>query len=125
MTARRLETTAALVAGLLVLPAIVLLSASAIQALQPTAYKPSHSAAAIVAWFESFHVRREALIVGPLIALPLALLAIWRRLAADAKSSADGRPTLHRRVGPPSSPSGPGGGRHRHSGLTRSAGVCG
>ncbi len=89
MTARRIENGAALVAALLILPALILLSSAAMRQMQPAAYEPAHTANAIVTWFGSLHVVRAALIVGPLVALPLAVAAMWRRLSADAGLRSD------------------------------------
>jgi hypothetical protein len=91
MTARRIENGAALVAALLVLPALILLSSAAIRLIQPTAYEPAQTANAIVNWFGSLHAVWVALIIGPLVALPLGIAAMWRRLSADADLRSDVR----------------------------------
>jgi hypothetical protein len=91
MTARRIENAAALTAALLVLPALILLSSAAIRLMQPTAYEPAHTADAIVTWFGSLQAVWVVLIVGPLVALPLGVGAMWRRLSADANLQSDVR----------------------------------
>jgi hypothetical protein len=91
MTARRIENAAALTAALLVLPALILLASAAIRLMQPTAYEPAHTADEIVTWFGSVHAVWAALIIGPLVALPLGIAATWQRLFADAELRSDVR----------------------------------
>jgi hypothetical protein len=89
MTSRRVETTAALAATLLVLPAVVLLASAAVRLMQPVQYQPAHAADVIFNWFATLHAGPLVLGVGPIIALALGLLALWRRLADDADLRTD------------------------------------
>lgn len=83
MTSRRMETAAAFAATLLVLPALVLLASAAVRLMQPVQYQPAHAANAIFNWFATLHAGPLVLVVAPIIALVLGLLALWRRLADD------------------------------------------
>jgi hypothetical protein len=83
MTSRRMETAAAFAATLLVLPALVLLASAAVRLMQPVQYQPAHAADAIFNWFATFHAGPLVLVVAPILALVLGLLALWRRLADD------------------------------------------
>ncbi len=89
MTARRTETAAAFLAALLVLPALLLLASAAVRLMQPTQYQPAHAADAIFTWFTALHAGGAILVAGPVLALLLGLLAVWRRLSADADLRAD------------------------------------
>ena len=91
MTTRRLQTATAFLAVLLVLPSIVLLAAAIVRGLQPVAYEPAHTAAAIVDWFATLRAGNAILVVGPALGLALGVLAVWRRLRADAESRDDVR----------------------------------
>ncbi len=89
MTTRRLQTATAFLAVLLVLPSLVLLGAALVRGLQPVAYEPAHTAAAIVDWFATLRAAGAILVVGPALGLALGVLAVWRRLRADAESRDD------------------------------------
>jgi len=89
MTARRLETTASVAALLLALPALLLLTSALMRGLQPVQDEPAHTADAIFAWFVSLRAGQVVLVVAPLIALVLGLVAVWRRLAEDGDLRAD------------------------------------
>lgn len=85
MTPRRTATAAAFAATLLVLPALVLLTSAAVRLVQPVQYEPAHTADAIVNWIATIHAGPVVLVVGPLLALGLGLIALWRRLAGDGE----------------------------------------
>jgi len=89
MTARRLENAAAIGAVLLVLPALILLGSAAVRGLQPPPYEPARTAGALFDWFASIGAGQAILVIGPLLALVLGLLAVWRRLADDADLRSD------------------------------------
>jgi hypothetical protein len=84
MTSRRIETVAALAATLLVLPAVVLLASAAVRLMQPVQYEPAHATDAIFNWFVAIHAGPAVLGLGPILALVLGLLVLWRRLSSDA-----------------------------------------
>ena len=83
MTARHMENAAALAAALLVLPALVLLASAAVRLMQPLQYQPAGAADTIFNWLVSLHAGAFVLVAGPVLALVLGLLALWRRLAGD------------------------------------------
>ncbi len=89
MTPRRMETAAAFAAMLLVLPALVLLASAAVRGLQPSQFEPARSADAIFNWFATLHAGGVVLVVGPILALVLGLLALWRRLVDDGNLRKD------------------------------------
>ena len=89
VTTRRLQTATAFLALLLVLPSIVLLAAALVRGLQPAAYEPAHTAAALVDWFATLRAGGAILVVGAAHGLALGVLAVWRRLRADAASRDD------------------------------------
>ena len=84
MTSRRIETAAAFAATLLVLPALVLLASAAVRLMQPVQYQPAHAADEIFNWFATLHAGPAVLELGPILALGLGLLVLWRRLSSDA-----------------------------------------
>jgi hypothetical protein len=92
MTARRIENTAAWAAGLIVLPALVLMLAASVQAQQPSnvgAGSPEDALRSWLGWLGSLQIGRPEMALGPIIAVPLALVALWRRLATDSELRAD------------------------------------
>ncbi len=89
MAPRRMETAAAFAATLLVLPALVLLASAVVRLMQPVQYQPAHAADAIFNWFASINAGPVALVFGPLLALVLGLVALWRRLADDRELQTD------------------------------------
>ena len=84
MTSRRLDTAAAFAATLLVLPALVVLASSAVRLTQPVQYQPARAADEIFNWFVSLNAGPAVLVVGPIFALVVGTLVVWRRLTADA-----------------------------------------
>ena len=84
MPPRRMETAGAFAATLLVLPALVLLASAAVRLMQPTQYQPAHAADEIFNWFATLHAGPAVLELGPILALGLGLLVLWRRLSSDA-----------------------------------------
>ncbi len=89
MTPRRIKTAAAFAATLLVLPALVLLASAVVRLVQPVQYQPAHAADAIFNWFASIKAGPVVLVLGPLLALVLGLVALWRRLADDGELRTD------------------------------------
>ena len=92
MTARRIENTAAWAAGLLVLPALLLMLGASVYAQQPSfdgAGSPEDALRSWLVWLGSLQIGRAELVLGPIIAMPLALVAVWRRLATDSDLRAD------------------------------------
>ncbi len=89
MTPRRMETAATFAATLLVLPALVLLASAAVRLMQPVQYQPARAADTIVNWFATLHAGPLVLGVGPILALVLGLVALWRRLADDGELRTD------------------------------------
>ena len=79
-----METAGAFAATLLVLPALVLLASAAVRLMQPTQYQPAHAADEIFNRFATLHAGPAVLELGPILALGLGLLVLWRRLSSDA-----------------------------------------
>src|SRR5487761_2099671 len=80
---------AAFAATLLVLPALVLLASAAVRLMQPVQYQPARAADTIFNWFASIKAGPVVLVLGPLLALVLGLVALWRRLADDGELRTD------------------------------------
>ncbi len=84
MTSRRIDTAAAFLAALLVLPALVLLASSVVRLVQPVQYQPARAADVILTWFVSLNAGPLVLGVAPVLALTVGMLVVWRRLSSDA-----------------------------------------
>ncbi len=88
-TARRLQAGAAFVAALLVMPSLVFLAAALARNAQPVQYQPARAAAAVFDWFVANPAILPLIALGPVVALPLALVVLWRRIRGDAELKAD------------------------------------
>jgi hypothetical protein len=88
MTTRRIETTAAWAAAILVLPSLVLLAAAIVRA-HPTDIVAGNPGDQFRAWFASLRPATVALVAGPIVALPLALVALARRVGTDTDVQTD------------------------------------
>ena len=83
MTSRRIDTAAAFAATLLVLPALIVLASSAVRLMQPVEYQPAHAADVVFNWFVSLNAGPAVLVAGPILALVVGTLVVWRRLSSD------------------------------------------
>ncbi len=91
MTRPRVQLAAALLATLAVFPAAVFFASAIARGMQPVEHQPSATFNAIVEAFKSFPagVNVALLLVGPAVALVLALAVLITRLPADMELRAD------------------------------------
>lgn len=87
----RTPALVSMLAVLLVLPAVTFLTAAMVRSMQPSQYQPAHAAQAV---FDAFAALPAAAVwallrLAPLVALVLAVVVAWRKLAADQAARDD------------------------------------